>query len=343
MSGSLRVVLFGCGRISERHAEVLTSPGLGEFELVGVCDVVAEKATRLGERFSVPSGVSLEGLVSQGVVFDLIAILTESGQHADHIVELSSWGLPLVVEKPLALSVTDVDRALTAVGSAGVELFEVKQNRYNPPIASLRGAVEAGKTGKHVLGVATVYWARDTTYYAEADWRRFASRDGGVVGNQAIHHLDLLLWLFGPVSTVHAVGDNFLVDIESEDTVVANLQFQSGALGALVATNAARPTNLGASLTAIFERGRVHIGGLAMNEIEDWTLPDRPQSEALRSPNQIGSAGVYGTGHHRFYQEVYNRLNGKPATLVEALEARRTVEVFEAIRRSILTDSIVRL
>lgn len=338
-----RVLLYGCGRIARRHAELLSSSQLPQFEIAGFCDLVEERAREFSEEFGAPYASSIEAVIEKNIQFDLVAILTESGNHASHVEELAPLGADLIVEKPLALRVEDVDKAFRSSAKAGVQVFEVKQNRYNAPVEALRSAIDSGLTGKALVVNMSVLWSRDDAYYSEAPWRRLREMDGGVVGNQAIHHLDMLLWLFGPARKVFARGATFSVDIEAEDSVVATIELASGTLVSFVATNAVRPKNFEAALTAIFENGTVRIGGVAVNEVTSWTVPSSQQGVEPRRNGEDRSEDVYGSGHLRFYQEISRALEGSPAALVEALEARHTVEVFEAIQKSILTGQVVEL
>src|SRR5206468_12494788 len=136
-----------------------------------------------------------------------------------------------------------------ACDRAGVRLFVVKQNRFNVPVVKLREALEAGRFGKLVLGTVRVRWCRRQDYYDQDAWRGTWALDGGVLANQASHHVDLLEWMMGPVESVFAKGITALVDIEAEDTAIVALKFRNGALGVIEATTAARPADLEGSIS----------------------------------------------------------------------------------------------
>src|SRR5262249_55605774 len=126
-------------------------------------------------------------LEKMGDEIDVVSILTPSGLHAQHTVDLAPFGKHIVVEKPMALTLADADRMIAACDASGSRLFVVKQNRYNQPVKKLRQAVEAGRFGKMVLGTVRVRWCRTQKYYDQDAWRGTWGYDGGVFANQASH------------------------------------------------------------------------------------------------------------------------------------------------------------
>ena len=135
---------------------------------------------------------------------DAVAVLTPSGMHAAHVIACAKAGKHVVVEKPMALRLEDADAMIRACDEAGVKLFVVKQNRFNVPVVKAREALEAGRFGQLVLGTVRVRWCRDQTYYDQDAWRGTWAYDGGVLTNQASHHVDMLEWFMGDVESVHA-------------------------------------------------------------------------------------------------------------------------------------------
>lgn len=105
----------------------------------------------------------------------------------------------------------------------------VKQNRFNPPIQKLKDALTKGRFGKLVLGTVRVRWSRDQAYYNQKSWRGTWAFDGGVLTNQASHHIDMLVWMMGDVESVMAKTATRLVKIEAEGIGIAILKFKNGA------------------------------------------------------------------------------------------------------------------
>src|SRR5207245_2718707 len=139
-----------------------------------------------------------------------------------------------------------------------------KQNRFNVPVVKVREALEAGRFGKLVMGTVRVRWCRPQSYYDQDAWRGTWAMDGGVLTNQASHHVDLLEWMMGEVESVYALATTALVDIEAEDTAVVALRFRNGALGIIEATTAVRPKDLEGSISILGEKGSVEIAGFAV-------------------------------------------------------------------------------
>jgi predicted dehydrogenase len=339
----LRFALVGCGRIAKRHAELLGSGQIAHAQLAAVCDVVRAKAQGVGERFSIPYFEDMHAMM-QAVRPDVVVVLTESGRHAGHVLELARYGRDIVVEKPMALTLDDADAMIRACDGAGVRLFVVKQNRFNVPVVKLREALEKGRFGRLVLGTVRVRWCRTQAYYDQDPWRGTWALDGGVLSNQASHHVDLLEWMMGDVDTVFARSATALVKIEAEDTAVVVLRFRSGALGIIEATTAARPTDLEGSISLLGELGSVEIGGFAVNEIRVWKFvqPDAHDAKVM-SDYSVNPPNVYGFGHQAYYEHVIDCIRNDKQQLVDGLEGRKSLELISAIYESIETGKEVQL
>jgi len=271
-------------------------------------------------------------------------VLTESGLHADHVVELARYGKHIVVEKPMALTLSDADRMIAACDQFKVKLFVVKQNRFNVPVVKLREALEAGRFGKLVLGTVRVRWCRPQSYYDQASWRGTWAMDGGVLSNQASHHVDLLEWMMGEVDSVYATATTALADIEAEDTAVVTLRFRNGALGIIEATTAARPKDLEGSLSVLGEFGTVEIAGFAVNEMRTWNFADAtPDDARVLEEFSVNPPNVYGFGHQAYYEHVVDCILNDRQHLVDGLEGRKSLELITAIYESIETGVPVNL
>lgn len=339
----VRFALVGCGRIAKRHAELLGNGRIEGARLAAACDIVPEKARRLVGPFGVPAYTDMHEMMRKESP-DVVVILTESGRHAEHTIALAPYGKHIIVEKPMALTLDDADRMIQVCDAHGIRLFVVKQNRFNVPVVKLRQALEAGRFGKLVLGTVRVRWCRRQDYYDQDPWRGTWALDGGVLTNQASHHVDLLEWMMGDVESVFAKSATALVNIEAEDTAVVVLKFRSGALGIIEATTAARPTDLEGSLSILGERGTVEIGGFAVNEMRVWRFEDeKPEDAEVMKKYSVNPPNVYGFGHQAFYEHVMQCLLTGQRQLVDGLEGRRSLELISAIYESIETRREVML
>ena len=190
----LKFALVGCGRIAHRHSELLGSGVIPGAMLVSVCDKHVERAQVIGEKFNISAYADMHKMMSQEDI-DVVVVLTESGSHASVTIELAPYGKHIVVEKPMALRLDDADDMIEACDAYGVKLFVVKQNRFNVPVVALREALEQERFGKLFMGTVRVRWCRPQSYYDQDDWRGTWAQDGGVLTNQASHHIDLLEWM----------------------------------------------------------------------------------------------------------------------------------------------------
>lgn len=339
----LNVALVGCGRIARRHADLLGHGEIAGARLAAVCDVRFERAQAMAAPFKIPAYQDMHEMCAREKL-DMLVVLTESGLHAQHVIELARYRKHIIVEKPMALTLDDADAMIRACDANGVRLFVVKQNRFNKPVQKLREALEAGRFGKIVLGTVRVRWCRTQEYYNQDAWRGTWQFDGGVLANQASHHVDLLEWMMGDVESVFAKSTTALVNIEAEDTAVVLLKFRSGALGVIEATTAARPKDLEGSISILGEKGTVEIGGFAVNELKTWDFrPTVPDDSEVRSRYSVNPPNVYGFGHKAYYDHVVECVTNDKRQLVDGLEGRRSLELITAIYESVETGREVHL
>lgn len=337
----LNFALVGCGRIAKRHSELLGLEQIEGARLAAVCDIEEEKAKNIGDQFSVPYFTDMHKMM-RSVDVDVVVVLTESGNHAKHVIDLAIHGKHIVVEKPMALNLNDADKMIRVCDTAGVRLFVVKQNRFNVPVVKLREAVDQGRFGKMVLGTIRVRWCRSQDYYDQAPWRGTWSMDGGVLTNQASHHVDMLEWMLGDVESVFAHSSTALVNIEAEDTAVVVIKFCNGALGVIEATTATRPQDLEGSISILGEGGTVEIGGFAVNEMKTWNFVEAmPGDESVMEKFSVNPPNVYGFGHQAYYESVVECILNEGPHLVDGLVGRRSLELINAIYESIETGKQV--
>ena len=342
-SKTFRVVLVGCGRISERHLEAIA--GQPSLKLVAVCDEIASRAKETGEKAGVPYFTS-ETEMLEKVKADVAVICTPSGLHPRHGIAAAQHGLHVISEKPIATRLEEADALVKACDEAGVNLFVVKQNRLNPAIQLLKKSIDLERFGRIYLANTTVRWNRPQSYYDAAPWRGTWEFDGGAFMNQASHYVDMIQWLVGPVASVSAKTATLARRIESEDTGVAVLKFRNGAMGTIEVTMLTYPKNLEGSITILGENGTVKVGGTALNRIETWEFSKRheeidTEAEAQKAaPNPLS---VYGSGHKPYYENVVRVLKGEAMPGTDGREGRKSLELILAIYESARTDREVTL
>ena len=330
------VAIVGCGRIASRHCELLTSKTIENLNLIAICDIDEVKAKKFSEKYSAPYFLSYQKMMEEkSDVIDIVVVLTESGNHAKNVIDLAKYKKHIVVEKPIALTLPDANKMISACAANDVYLFVVKQNRFNLPVIKTREAFELGRFGNLFMGTIRVRWCRTQDYYDQDAWRGTWKLDGGVVTNQASHHVDLLQWFMGDIKSVFAKTIKASARIEAEDTCVAVLKFQSGALGLIEATTAIRPKDTEGSLSLLGSDGFVEISGFAVNELKHWNFKNTRDDDINVKKNfSSNPPNVYGFGHKQFYEDVVYSLDEKKAPSVGGKEAIKSLEIINAIYES---------
>ena len=322
------VILIGCGRIAARHGYVVNE--IDGLDLLSVCDVIPERAEIMAGKYNVPWGCDMHSLVLHSQP-DIISVLTPSGLHATHVIELAKYGIPIIVEKPMALTLADADRMIAECERYNTPLFVVKQNRFNKPIVLLKEAISTGSFGELISATVCVRWCRGDSYYS--DWHGTWEMSGGVLANQASHHIDLLQWMMGEPGSVFAYDRS--VGTPVENILMGVVQFKSGSLGSIEVTTATRPKDTEGSLTILGTKGMVKVGGFACNELVTWQFEDEPDidvSEYVENP-----PNVYGFGHRAYYEHV---LDG---SAVGGRESRKGLALTIALYQSVEEHREVRL
>ncbi len=330
-----KIAIVGAGRISKRHIEAIAElEASGTAKLEAVCEVDADRLTQV----TAPNKFSdIASFVNSGLKFDLIAVLTPSGLHYQHALELLQLTTPVVVEKPLTLSFPQA-RTLTAeFENANVPLFVVKQNRLNDSIQDATRLVNSGDLGELFFVNASVLWSRDAGYYLADQWRLRRDLDGGVVWNQASHYVDLLVQFLGPMESVSAHGRNFLSPADSEDTVFATMTSKSEKIGSLQATTTIRPQNFEGSLTISGAKGLVKVGGHALNKVEYA----QGISLGLAHDSALEKSNVYGASHGRVYADILADLAGGPQSQFRASKTLEVVKLMAAIELGVAEKRLV--
>ncbi len=326
----IRIGLVGCGAISTQHLEAISA--LEGLELAGVVSASADRARACGERWDVPWSVRLEDLLGRDDV-DAVTIATPSGLHPVQALAALRSGRHVVVEKPIALTVADADTIVREGHDRGLTVTTISQRRFEPVVRALRAAVEAEALGRISLIIAEGLYHRPQSYYDSAAWRGTRDLDGGVLMNQAIHTIDLLRWLGGPVASVSAHLATLGHVMEAEDTASVSLRFASGTLGEIVATTclqSEQPTEL----RVYGDRGQVRLVG---EEAVEWDVPGIPAPSVVDDHSALspgtGSTQTWGTnalGYLRQYADFVDAVRSGRPPVVTGQDGRNAVELVTA-------------
>ena len=325
----LKFSIIGCGNISRKHVSCILDNE--KSELVAVCDLNEKASNELGKKLNTPSFKNINEMV-KSINNDVFVALTPSGNHYEVVKELIRYKKDIIVEKPLSLSLNQGKEMIMLCKKNNIVLSVVKQNRFNLPIIFSKKIIDEGKIGNIFLGTIRVRWTRTQEYYDSADWRGTWKNDGGVISNQAIHHIDMLQWLMGEVKSVNSACINALIDIEAEDTSVSILKFKNGGLGIIEATNATRPKDLEGSISILGTKGSIEVGGFSMDKMISVQSEDLNATKDLEIFKE--NPKEFAFSHKSFYKDFVNsRLRGlNPSVLAE--EALKSLKIVHAIYKS---------
>jgi len=334
-SAAVRFALVGCGAISTQHIEAIAA--VEGAVLVAVESSTTDRARAAGERWGVPWTTDLDELLNRAEV-DAVAICTPSGSHAEIALAALRHGKHVVVEKPLALSTADAGAVIAEGRRAGRLVGTISQRRFEPVMQAVRAAVAANAFGRIALVIGEGLYHRPQSYYDSEAWRGTRAMDGGVLMNQAIHMVDLVRWIGGPVASIAGHVATIGHAMEAEDTATISLRFANGALGSIVATTCAQP-GFGQELRVYGDLGHARIVG---QQALEWSLApgsgmsvpvDRTAPEATTTPDaQLAPAtwGTDATGHIRQYRDIVAAIRTGRAPAVTGEDGRNAVEIVVA-------------
>ncbi len=328
--------IIGCGLISKFHAKAIADAA--DAELVACYDTVTEAADRLAEATGCKAYHSLEAMLADPRV-EVVTIATPSGAHMEPAVAAARAGKHVVVEKPLEITLARCDAIIEACRQADVVLSTIFPSRFHESSQLLKRAVDQGRFGRLVLGDAYVKWWRTQQYYDSGAWRGTWELDGGgALMNQAIHSVDLLLWLMGPVVEIRAqtalLGHE---RIAVEDVAVATLRFANGALGVIEASTAVYPGYLkrieihGTRGSAVMEEEDIVKWDFAEEVAEDAAIRERMEQRLSGGGGAADPAAIGHHGHARQFTDVLQAIRTGKSPLIDGPEGRRSVEVILGI------------
>lgn len=324
----IRFALVGCGRIAANHFNAIGEHA-SRCELVGVCDINPAALSAAAALTGARPYRSLAEMLARSDA-DAVIIATPSGLHPEQAIQIAAGGRHVITEKPMATRWEDGKRMVAACDAAGVRMFVVKQNRRNATLQLLKRAVDKKRFGRIYMVNLNVFWTRPDAYYNSAKWRGTWEYDGGAFMNQASHYVDLIDWIVGPVESLQAYTATLARDIEVEDTGVISLRWRNGALGSMNVTMLTYPRNLEGSITILGETGSVRIGGVAVNEVQQWDFAQSDEDDLLVREASYQTTSVYGFGHPLYYDNVIKVLRGEAEPETDGREGLKSLEVLVA-------------
>jgi len=335
-SENIRVGMLGCGRVAQHYRLMLLEKDpVPEFAIVACCDVKAHQAEKMASEFDCSAYTDCKEMLDRENI-DVVLILTPSGCHYENAMMVLNKGVSVLIEKPITLRPDHARELQKLAEEKSLVCASVFQNRYNPAVQALKAAFDEGRFKKIITAGFRLRWCRYQDYY-EDEWHGRWAMDGGVISQQAIHHLDALRWICGPIIAVVASKANRVNSLEAEDTLTGLVRFENGALGTIEATTAARPRDFEASLSVVGEGGSVQIGGIALNEIVDWEFVEpQPQDKFAYSNFSEEVPSGYGLSHSRLLRDFAQAMrSGDSFVPITVSEAIPTIELVHALYASV--------
>jgi UDP-N-acetyl-2-amino-2-deoxyglucuronate dehydrogenase len=332
----IRVGIIGSGNISDTHARAARAvPGV---EIVAVYGRQMSKASRLAELYGGQAYDNLDRFLDHRPM-DMVAIGSPSARHADDGIAAAERGLHVLVEKPLDVNTARADALIAATHRAGVKLGLFFQDRLKPDVVQAKSIIDAGGLGKLLLVSGRVKWYRPPEYYRGVPQHGAkALAGGGALINQAIHTLDLLLYVVGPIARVHTRAAALLHDIEVEDTVVSTLEFANGALGSFEASTAVFPGYArraeitGSAGTLIIEHDQISAVDLLPGSTSGVPVPViTPAASAFNAASPLVADA---TPHQRIVEDFVNAIRTNAQPICDGAEGRRSIAVIDAMYES---------
>ena len=345
----MRIIVIGAGKVGHFHAYAYTKSPYSIFS--GVYDWDFERARAFAEKYGVKAYKTIEEMAADGI--QVVSVCTPHPIHCQAAVTAARAGMHVVIEKPLASSLEDCDKIISAVREAGVKGCTICQRRFFAPSLRLRKAIDEGKIGKPILGQINMFGWRSMEYYASDPWRgTWDGEGGGVLVNQAPHQLDLLLWYMGEIDELYGAWATLNhPELEVDDTALALIRFKSGALGSIIVSNSVNPAlygrvhvfgSNGAAIGVQTDGGQMFIAGQSsITEppvLDLWTVPgEEGKMEEYNEEDSKYFFGLEDSTQHFHLLQINDFLSSvlegrKPLVTLE--DGRRTVELFTAIYRS---------
>ena len=343
----MRYALIGCGRIATNHMKAAVN---NQLEISAVCDVVQEHMEVLLAKHELQNDMSILRYTDyksmiQEVKPDLVSIATESGIHAEIALFCIDHGVHVIIEKPMAMSISDANEIIRHSEEKHVKVSACHQNRFNIAVQEMRHALEAGRFGRLSHGSIHVRWNRNQGYYDQAPWRGTWAQDAGTLMNQCIHGIDLLRWTFGgEIEEVYGqTRQQFHDYLEAEDVGMAVVKFKNGAIATIEGTTNVYPKNLEETLYIFGEKGTVKIGGTSTNNIDVWDFADESEADTKNKGLQEETSNVYGNGHTSLFADMIDAIQNDRKPYVDAYAGRDALELVLAIYKSQKEGHAVRL
>ncbi|MFB5660862.1 Gfo/Idh/MocA family protein [Alteribacillus sp. HJP-4] len=338
----IRIGLIGCGYISNKHLDTIST--FPELSLQGVSDLQSGRMEdaiqyykqKTGSNTNIKMFSNYNNLLKQPDI-DVVVISVISGLHAIIAKQALTAGKHIILEKPLALSMKDTDEIIKLSDIHDKQVLVCHQLRYHPLMQKIKQLLEDGSLGKPYFGTAAIRINRTPEYYTSAGWRGSWEQDGGMLINQGIHLIDLLIWLMGDIETVYGDVMNTSDVKETEDIAAAMLSFKNKAKGVIEANTITQPKNIGYSMALFCEKGTICLGP-GITSVEHCYI-----SGMGETAEELVNGELKGNEHYLMYQNFLAAITKKENLLMNAREGKRALEAIFAIYQSSTSKNVITL
>jgi UDP-N-acetyl-2-amino-2-deoxyglucuronate dehydrogenase len=320
----MNFAIVGCGHISKKHAEAIEN--IDGAKLIAVCDKIPQTMKYYEDKYKVKTYTELGDMLKNDEI-DIVTICTPSGLHKPIAIQIADAKKHVVVEKPIALTIEDADAIIQSCDQNDVKLAVVHPNRFRPVVRELKKIIDDGRLGKISHANATVRWNRNQAYYNQAPWRGTKEFDGGVLMNQAIHNLDLLIWFMGDIDEIFSMDATRFRNIESEDVSTGVIKFNNGALGVVEAAATIYPKNLEESISIFGETGSIKIGGPNAIYFEHLDVQSFDEEQKNLVINKVKEDPFGKPGHQWILEDIIQAINENRNPVVDGYEGRKALEL----------------
>lgn len=320
----MNFAIIGCGFIAKKHATSIEK--IEGSNLIAICDNVPSTMEYYSQRYQATPYTDLDQMLLNEEI-DIVCICTPSGFHAPLAVKVANAKKHIIVEKPIAMTLEDTDKIIDACNINNVKLAVVHPNRFRPVVRELKKIIDSRLLGAISHASCIVNWNRNQEYYDQASWRGTKEYDGGVLMNQAIHNLDLLLWFMGTPKEIYSMEATRFRNIQAEDVSVGTIRFTSGALATVEASTTVYPKNFEESITLFGEKGTVKIGGSNALYFEHLDIMGMSEDEINNLKESINSDPWGTPGHQWIIEDMIDAINQGRNPAITGIDGRDALKL----------------
>lgn len=324
--------IIGQGHIGKRHADMIFKND--DAKLVAVCDILPLEQLNLPYS-DIPVYSTIESLLTNHPEVEVVNICTPNGLHVSQALAALDAGKHVVIEKPIALTRSDAEKIVFRSLDVSKHVFCVMQNRFSPPSVWLKEVITNKLLGEIYTVQVNCYWNRDDRYYKPGNWHGNAALDGGTLFTQFSHFIDIIYWLFGDITSIKGVFNDFnhqtLTDFE--DSGIVTFNFIEGGTGVLNYSTSVYHSNLESSIIILGEKGTVKVSGQYMNKLEHCQIKDyeAPELAEAGPANDYGGYKGSAQNHHFVIDNVVKKLRENGTISTNAMEGLKVVDIIERI------------